>query len=58
MCIQLKVDTAYDVLVIEVLYRTIGQTLMMKSLHSMLNFKIGGLDCGVISTEQTYCVID
>ena len=58
MCIQLKVDTAYDVLVIEVLYRTIGQTLMMKSLHSMLNFKIGGLDCGGISTEQTSCVIE
>jgi len=39
----------------EVLYTNIDQTLV-NSLHGLLNYEIGGLDCCVITTEYSTCV--
>ena len=38
----------------EVLYTNIDQTLV-NSLHGLLNYEIGGLDCCVITTEYITC---
>ena len=42
----------------QVLYTNIDQTLV-NSLHGLLNCKIGGLDCHVITTEyraRVHCI--
>ena len=45
------VDTGF----VLILHRNIDQTLL-NSLHGLLDFEIGGLDCHVITTEYETCV--